>query len=271
MKRGFAAVLALAFIAFLGYACDTGGGSSTTGGIVTESVRVNGASAAKLYYPRNINGPMAATTMSAGYTQNLNNVEWLSKRLAEQGYVVLGMTPSNILGMVNGWTSMHKNGIKTLQDLSNSHSKLKGMIDTSKLQISGHSKGGGGSLAAGADLGGSVASVVAMAPYCGGEYSMASLRSMRADTFIQAGANDTLATNSMTRNEFDSLPNGISKMYQEYSGMGHMSFTNGATGSTANKLSEDSIAWMKYNLDGDQSARGTLADKSGTVRHEWKE
>lgn len=269
MKKTIAAIIALSFIAFLGYACDNS--SSSSGGIVKENVSVSGASAAKLYYPANLSSVVGATTMSAGYTQNLSNVEWLSTRLAQQGYVVLGMTPSNNWGMVSGWITMHKNGISKLQQLNSSHAALRGKIDTNKLQISGHSKGGGGSLAAAAQLGGSVASVVAMAPYCGGEYSMSSLRSMRANTFIQAGGGDTLATNSMTREEYGYLPGTISKMYQEYSGMSHMSFTNGATGSTANTLSTDTIAWMKYYLDGDTSKKSTLADRSGSQRYEWSD
>ncbi len=142
MKKAFTSVLVLSFIAFLGYACDT----TTSNGIVVENTSVSGASAAKLYYPSNLSGSVAATTMSAGYTQNLNNVEWLSKRLAAQGYVVLGMTPSNNWGMVSGWINMHKNGIGKLQQLNSSHAALRGKINTSKLQISGHSKGGGGSI-----------------------------------------------------------------------------------------------------------------------------
>ncbi len=118
-------------------------------------------------------------------------------------------------------------------------------------------------------MGASVASVVAMAPYCGGEFSMSSLRSMRANTFIQAGAGDTLATNSMTRQEYSYLPSTISRMYQEYSGMNHMSFTNGATGSTAETLAQDTIAWMKYYMDGNTSYKNTLADRSGSTRYEW--
>ncbi len=264
MKKGIAALLALAFIAFLGYACDTGG-------IVTERVNVSGASAAKLYYPSYISSPVGATTMSSGFTQTLQNIEWLSKRVAGEGYVVLGMTPTNIMGMVGGWTNMHKNGIRKLQQLNSSHNKLRGMIDTNKLQISGHSKGGGGSLAAGAQLGGEVASVVAHAPYCGGEYSQASLRNMQADTFIQAGASDTLATNIMTRGEYDSLSNSISKMYKEYTGFGHLAWTTGAGMNHQRLIGDNTVAWMKYYLDGDTSRASILQSKAGTSRYKWQQ
>lgn len=265
MKKSFTVLTALSIIAFLCFACDPGGNS---GGIVTETVSVRGASAARLYYPSNLNSPAGATTMSAGYTQNLSNVEWLSRRLAAQGYVVLGMTPTNNFGMVSGWKEMHKNGIRKLQELNGNHRVLRGMIDTGKLQTCGHSKGGGGSLWASGDLQGELRTTIGMAPWQE-EFNANNLRSIQADTFIQAGANDTLAVSSMTRGEYGSLPGNISKMYQEYTGLGHLSWTNGATGSAADRISEDIIAWMKYYLDGDISYQGTLSDRSGTARYEW--
>jgi hypothetical protein len=266
MKKGLVVLLAIAFIGFLGYACDSGNNVSS-GGIAIETIWVNGASAAKLYYPRNLQTPTGATTMSAGYTQNLGNVEWLSKRVAEAGYVVLGMTPSNTWGMVNDWKDMHKNGIAKLKELNNSHNVLRGMIDTGKLQTCGHSKGGGGSLWASSELKGALKSTIGMAPYKE-QFSGSNLRSITAATFIQAGASDTLATNTMTRGEYNDLPN-ISKMYQEYSGLGHLAWTNGATGNTANTISNDVISWMKYYLDGDASSVNKLADRSGTSLYFW--
>jgi hypothetical protein len=102
------------------------------------------------------------------------------------------------------------------------------------------------------------------------QFSADNLRSIRAATFIQAGTNDTLAVNSMTRGEYNALPDNISKMYQEYTGLGHLSWTNGAAGNTADTISTDIIAWMKYYLDGDASSQGTLSDQAGTAMYDWK-
>lgn len=263
MKKAFAALLALSLIALFGYACDTG----STSGITVESVRVSGASDAKLYYPSNISGAKGATTMSAGYTQTLNNVEWLSQALAKEGFIVLGLTPTNNLGMVSGWRDMHKNGISKLMEFNGSHSVLKGKIDIAKLQTCGHSKGGGGSLWASSQLQGTLKTTIGMAPYQE-EFADSTLRSVTAATFVQAGASDTLATNSMTRGEYDALPTNISRMYAEYSGYGHLAW-DGATGSTASRISGDIIAWMRYYMEGNTSYAGTLSNTSGTTRHEW--
>lgn len=262
MQKVFAALIALSFLVLFGYAC-------VPDDIVVEDVRfVDGASDAKLYYPKDITSLTPATTMSAGYTQTLSNVEWLSESLAKEGFIVLGLTPDNTFGMVNNWRQMHKGGIAKLKELNNNHNVLRGLIDTGKLQTCGHSKGGGGSLWASSELQGDLDTTIAMAPYCGGEFNMNILRDITSPTFIQAGSSDTLATNSMTRDEYASLSSSISRRYAEYSGYGHLAW-DGATGSTAGRISGDIIAWMRYYMDGDTSYAGTLSNSSGTSRHEW--
>lgn len=84
-----------------------------------------------------------------------------------------------------------------------------------------------------------------MAPYEEGFYD-STLGSITAATFIQAGASDTLATNSMTRGGYGGLSSNISRMYVEYTGYDHLAWAS-ATGSTATRLSGDIIALMKYS------------------------
>jgi hypothetical protein len=266
MKKILATVLVLSIIAFFG--CDSGSSSgSTTGSIVTESTSVSAAAAARLYYPKGISSPTAATTMSAGYTQSLENVDWLSRALVSKGFVVLGLTPSNNWGMVSGWRTMHKNGIAKLQSFNSSHSVLKGKIDLGKLQTCGHSKGGGGSLWAASELRGTLKTAIGMAPYRE-EFSDSTLGSITAAAFVQAGGNDTLATNAMTRGEYNGLSRNISRRYVEYSGYSHLAW-DGATGSTASRISGDINAWMRYYMYGDTSYASTLSNASGTQSHEW--
>ncbi len=242
------------------------GGSASAGVVVENPGSVNGASAARLYYPSGISGPIGATTMSAGFTQALGDVEWLSRAVAESGYVVLGLTPNNKFGMVSGWKNMHKGGIAKLQQLNSSHNVLRGKIDLSKLQTCGHSKGGGGSLWASSELRDSLRTTIGMAPYRE-EFSNNALGSITAATFIQAGGADTLANNSMTRGEFSGLGQ-ISKMYVEYSGYDHLAWTT-THAARAGRISGDIVAWMKYYMDGDTSHAGALSNKTGTQRYDW--
>lgn len=265
MRKTLAVLLTLSLFAFAGYGCD--GGSS--GGIIEESHGIVGldTSATRLYYPSEISGTTGATTMSSGYTGNLGDVEWLSTRIAEAGFVVLAFTPLNTYGYVDQWRDAHKAVINELISINNTHSALRGKIDTTKLNTCGHSKGGGGSLWASSDLGSKLKTTVGMAPYEEGFFDSA-LRTITAATFIQAGASDTLATNSMTRGEYGGLSDDISKMYVEYTGYDHLAWAN-ADGTIADRLSGDIIAWFKYYMNGDTSASSTLANESGTSRYEW--
>jgi hypothetical protein len=262
-NKKFLVLLALSIIAMAGFGCDGG-----TSGITSENVTgVSDTSEAVLYYPTSISGTVGATTMSSGYTGTLDDVEWLSQLVAQSGYVVLAFTPTNTLGMVSGWRDAHKSCIARLKTINSNHSVLRGKINTSKLSTCGHSKGGGGSLWASSQLTTQLKTTVGMAPYEEGFYD-STLGTITAATFIQAGASDTLATNSMTRGEYSGLSTNISRMYVEYTGYDHLAWAS-ASGSTASRLSGDIIAWMKYYLDGQTSYSSTLSNTSGTSRHEW--
>lgn len=257
------ALLVVYMVALAGYGCDPGGG------ICSEAVTVRDTAGARLYYPCNIANntePVGATTLTSGYLGTYSQVEWLAEEVAAAGYVVLAATPSNPYGMVSGWRDAHKSCVARLKDLNSTHSTLRGKIDTNKLQTCGHSKGGGGSLWASSQLQGELKSTIGMAPWQE-EFTSWTLRSIASPTFIQAGATDTLATGSMTKGEYDALPN-IPKAYIRYSMTDHMAWASGGT--NQDRLARDVIAWMKYYLDGDPSQQSYIADTSRTTLHIWE-
>ena len=233
-------VLALSLAALIGYGCD---GGSIGGTVCTSSTSVSGASASVLYYPCSGSGPFPATTMTSGFMGSYRDVEWLSRDVAGNGFVVLAMTPSNPYGMVSGWRTAHINGISRLKSL-NTSGTLRGKINTSALQTCGHSKGGGGALWASSTLGSQLKSTIGMAPW---QEGFASLSGVRAATLIQAGGLDTLATGIMTLNEYNLLPMGINKDYRVFPLADHMAWTSmGVTQHAA--LSANVVDWMKRYL-----------------------
>lgn len=251
-----ALLLMVLTVAFIGFGCDTGSSSSSSssnggggssgagpvpGRVCTESGgMVAGTSNTELKFPCNISQPTGGTTLCGGYTNTLANVRWIANNLAEEGFVVLSFTPTNIMGMVNGWRNAHKNCISRLQSINSSHSTLRGKIE--KLGISGYSKGGGGALWASADLRSTVATTVAMAPYREG-FSNSALGSITAATLVQAGTGDTLAPAGMTRGEYDGVGSS-SKCYLTYPGS-HLVWTMGTA-----QGSSDHIQWIKYYMYG---------------------
>jgi len=235
MKKALLLMLALTLF---GYGCDVGQVCNESGGLVA------GTSATRLYYPCDISQPTGATTMTGGFMETLQNVAWLSTDLAEEGYVVLAFTPTNIMGMVAGWETAHLASINRLKAINQNHRKLRGLIDTNKLQTCGHSKGGGGALAASGRLGSQLATTIGMAPWREG---VMNLGGIKAATLIQAGTMDTLATAPMTLGEYGALGN-IPKAYKTYP-VSHMGWV------TRNApIRNDIVAWMRCHMDNDSSA-----------------
>jgi len=254
-KKHMAVLMVLTLAALIGLGgvigCDEGGSSSSSSGggipgpvpgsVCTEDGGyVSGTSDTELKYPCNISAPTGATTLCGGYTNVLSQMRWLANDLAEEGFIVLSFTPTNNLGLVSGWRTAHKNCISKLQDINANHSTLRGKID--QMSISGYSKGGGGALWASSELGNTVSTTVAMAPYQEG-FSDWTLNSVTAATLVQAGSSDTLATSSMTRGQYDGV-GASEKCYQTYSGT-HLLWTSGTS-----QGSSDHIQWLKYYMYG---------------------
>lgn len=299
MKKFLIVTLALLSVTLFCYACDQGpanGGCGTTNpipnpnpnvGVCTEDGGyVDGAIESKLYYPcdlPNSSRRVGATTVTGGFWEVLEDMEWLSESIADAGYVTLAFTVQNNTGLLRGWKKSHIGAIARLKAINNDYSSsLYGKIDESKLQTCGHSKGGGSSLwAAADDLNGLLKTCVGMAPWQEIQpYENYGMKRITAATLIQAAANDSMAVPSMTRALYgqpfatttlpgQGLPNTISKAYYEFQGQGHAAWYQ-AFPAQAELFSKNLIAWMKYYLDGDTSYKSQLdADGAKCVKFEW--
>jgi len=212
----------------------------------------SGYSAAKVYYPCTSTGTLAATTLTGGYTNTYSNMEWLANHLVTHGYIVYAMTPTNIYGNNPIWTSAHKAGIAMLKsENTRSASTIKGKVNTSKLQIMGFSKGGGGALLASAALGSGVAATQALAPYMDSSYN---LSAVKAKTACYTGTSDIVAYPGNVVAMYNSLPSSIDRTLGYFNGFAHTDWMTGSSANTnGNKAKKYITAFMKYHLDGDSS------------------
>lgn len=236
---------------------------------------VSNTASATLYYPCSIPEPIPATTLMSGNAAPHNVLEWLATQIVVNGFVVLGMTPLDKFGLDSGWRDAHLSGIAKLKDLNSGSDLLKGKsdllkgkIDIDKLQVCGHSKGGGGALWAADMLGSELKSVVAMCPWQE-EYS--NLSGIRAPTFIQSGGSDIYATHEMTFGEYNMIPTGISKAYFEYPDAHHFSWGKIGANDYHPAIGSDVVAWMRYYLKDDKSQHSKLSNSVGKSSHFWED
>lgn len=279
-----ALLLFVSFFALIAFGCesqDSGCGNTPptpVGKVCTESVTVNRTSGAMLYYPCNISRPAAASTLTGGTACTWETVEWLSTDMAAAGYVVIAFTPINKnSGLVPRWTDGHLAAIDKLKQLNDTHSVLRGNIRTDALQVAGHSKGGGGALHAAIQRSGEIASVIGMAPYSKlfgtgeEEYPVDQLSRVSAAVLIQSGGdNDKNSPPYVTREQYDALPNNISRAYHRFDAYGHMAWAARGPEDQHAKLSREIIAWMKYYLDNDRSRAGDIQDPSQKGVNIWE-
>lgn len=235
--------------------------------VCTADTTVANTSSATLYYPCTIKAPLPATTLTSGYGAYHHVLWWLARNIASNGFVVLGMTPLDRYGMNSEWRDVHLSGIDKLKSLNSESGLLKGKIAIDKLQVCGHSKGGGGALMAADILGSELKSTIAMCPW---REEFNSLSGIRAPTLIQSGKRDIYARHEMTLSEFNLLPKGIGKAYFEYTSASHFSWGVIGSGRLHPILSADIVAWMKYYLEGDISQQINLASVAGKSMNLWE-
>ncbi len=200
---------------------------------------------------------MGATTLTGGYTNTYPDMEWLAKHVVSHGYIVFAMTPNNTLGTNPSWTSAHKSGISQLKKENTrrastfSPNPIQGKVDTTKLQIMGFSKGGGGTLLASNDLGSGVKTTQALAPYMDFTYS---LRSVKAKTACYTGTADTIAFPGNVVDMYNSLPDAVDRTLGYFQSMSHTDWMTGSSANTYGKRAQKYVvAFMKYHMDGNSS------------------
>lgn len=236
--------------------------------VCTAKTTVENTSDALLYYPCVMSGKMAATTLTSGANAGHAALAWLATEIADNNFVVLAMTPTETAGPNSLWRDAHLSGIAKLESLNAEPGKLQNRIDTDKLQMCGHSRGGSGALMAAAILGSKVKATIAMAPY---PEDFDNLDGITSATLIQCGGLDIFVTPKMAAGVYNLLPAGISKGFFEYTNAHHASWGTFNLQLMHETLNEDIVAWMKYYLDGDTTQAYLLSDRETKTTTLWED
>ncbi len=209
-----------------------------------------GWSSAIVYYPCETQaGPFPASTLTGGWTNEKEEMDWLASHVVSHGYILIAMTPVNKFGLNPQWRTAHNAGISKLKSENNrAGSPIAGLVNTNALQIMGYSKGGGGTLLAANDQGASLKTAQAIAPYFD---TFHALNGIRSATIIYTGTQDTVAPAQQSLMMYSSLPKSIDRTLCYFNGFGHMVWWNKGDPTAHDKAWTYIVSWMKVYLNGD--------------------
>ncbi|MEW2379474.1 alpha/beta hydrolase [Micromonospora sp. NPDC047812] len=203
------------------------------------SLSVTGFGGGVIYYPTSTaEGTFGAVAISPGYTAAWSSIDWLGPRIASHGFVVIGIETNTRLDQPD---SRGRQLLAALDYLTQ-RSSVRGRIDASRLAVSGHSMGGGGSLEA-AVARPSLQAAVPLAPWNLDK----SWSDVRVPTLIIGGESDSVApVSSHSEPFYTSIPASSEKAYLELNGASHF-FPQTVNTPTARQA----VAWLKRFVDDD--------------------
>ncbi|MEU6077236.1 alpha/beta hydrolase [Micromonospora sp. NPDC047074] len=203
------------------------------------SLSVTGFGGGVIYYPTSTaEGTFGAVAISPGYTAAWSSIDWLGPRIASHGFVVIGIETNTRLDQPD---SRGRQLLAALDYLTE-RSSVRSRIDASRLAVSGHSMGGGGSLEA-AVARPTLQAAVPLAPWNLDK----SWSDVRVPTLIVGGETDSIApVSSHSEPFYTSIPASSEKAYLELNGASHF-FPQTVNTPTARQA----VAWLKRFVDDD--------------------
>jgi dienelactone hydrolase len=219
---------------------------ATTGSFATSKTTVaksatNGKfGGGTIYFPTDTSqGTFAGLVIAPGFTETQSAISWLGPRLASQGFVIFTIDTNSTSDQP---TTRATEMLAALDYLTNT-SSVKAEVDSSRLGVSGHSMGGGGTLEASVKRT-SLKAAVPMEPW---DSSVKNFSNDPVPTLIIAAQNDNIAPiNQHAKPFYNSIPTSQPKMYLELAGASHV-----ATNSPNTTVAQFEIAFLKRFLDND--------------------
>jgi len=193
-----------------------------------------------IYFPTDTSqGTFGAIAIAPGFTERQNVISWLGPRLASQGFVIFTIDTNS----TGDNPSSRATQLLAALDYLTQTSSVRAEVDASRLGVSGHSMGGGGTLEASVSRP-SLKAAIPMAPW---DSNVKNFSNDTVRTLIVAAQNDSVApVNRHASVFYNSIPTTQPKMYLELAGASHTA-TNRANTTQA----QYEIAWLKRFIDND--------------------
>ncbi|KZB85398.1 alpha/beta hydrolase [Amycolatopsis regifaucium] len=208
------------------------------------SVKVAGGATHTLYYPADLGGDASAHPVLVwgnGTGATVEQYELLFTHLASWGYVVVAANT----GQSGSGKEMLDGAKYLIAENSRAGSVFHGRIDVGRIAAAGHSQGGGGAIAAGADP--LVKTVIPIMPG-----PLGNVNKLHGPALFVSGQADTVVPAFYVHSRFlacDQVP----AVYGQLKGATHF-----LQGETRYRLVGAVTAWLRYHLTGDQTAKSVF-------------
>jgi alpha-beta hydrolase superfamily lysophospholipase len=192
-----------------------------------------------IFFPTDTSqGTFGGVVIAPGFTERQNILSWLGPRLASQGFVIFTIDTNSTGDNPSSRATQMLAALDYLTQTSSARTR----VDASRLAVSGHSMGGGGTLEA-ARTRPSLKAAVPMEPWD----QTKDFSAVTVPVMILAAQNDRIAPiNQHATRFYGSLSTARPKMYLELAGASHT-----ATNSPNTTFASFDIAWMKRFIDND--------------------
>lgn len=211
--------------------------------VTISNANANGYGGATVYVPTAA-GTYALVAFSPGFTARQDTIAVIGRRLATHGFVVATIDTNSTLDLPDSRGTQLLAALRSVAALNAGNTAAAGKIDTTRLVVTGHSMGGGGTLFA-SRTNTAIKAGVPIAPFSSGVKNFAT----PVPQFILGGEVDNVApVDEHSIPFFNGLPNATPKVYAELNGEDHFFVSESTPNQPASKFQ---IAWIKRFADND--------------------
>ncbi|TIC87849.1 phosphohydrolase [Nocardioides sp. GY 10113] len=212
--------------------------------VSTDSVSsfVSGFGGGTIYYPTSTSaGTFGGVVFSPGFTARASQYIPLARRVASHGFVVLVIDTNTIYDQPDSRGRQILAGVEYLTERA--PSAVAARLDESRIAVSGHSMGGGGTLYAAENGPSIVKAAVALQPW----HTDKTWYGVDVPTMIIGAENDTIApVSSHSIPFYNTLTNAPEKAYGEINNAGHL-----IANTDDDWQGRLFVSWLKRYLDED--------------------
>ncbi len=203
------------------------------------SLEADGFGGGTIYHPTDDSeGTFGAVAISPGFTASSSTMSWYGERLASHGFVAFTIDTNTTSDQPDDRGEQ----LQASLDYMTQDSDVTDLIDADRLAVSGHSMGGGGTLAAANEN----PDLKAAVPLTGW-HTQKDWGELEVPTMVISAENDTIASSSSHSERFyESLPEDLDRAYMELAGANHF-----APNLSNDQISTFGVSWMKRFVDED--------------------